>query len=54
MESTEENYLPLCIGRQNPKIKCALKPLPVSVIETPSTAFGCVQGACESAGKMQR
>lgn len=54
MESTEEKYFPLFIGRQNAKIKCARKPVPVSAIEIRSIAFSCAWGACASASKMQR
>jgi len=51
---TEEKNFSLSIGRQKPKIKRALIPLPVGITEALSTAFGCAWGVCVSAGKMQR
>lgn len=34
----KEEYFPLCIRRQTPRIKCVLKPLPDNVLETLSRA----------------
>ena len=52
--TTEEKNFSLSIGRQKPKIKRALIPLPVGITEALSTGFGCAWGVCVSAGKMQR
>lgn len=54
MESTEEKYLLLFVGGETPKIGCAFKPLPVSVIEMLSIAFTCAWGVCASTAKLQR